>query len=124
VNSGPLHDVTGVELATIGPPSFASMLLGDLGADVIRIERPNAVSQFPGPARQELLHRNKRSVCLDLKEPLGLAAFHHVVGQADILADGFWPGVAERMGVGPEDCAAHKGFHGSSRSRLRTGGPA
>jgi crotonobetainyl-CoA:carnitine CoA-transferase CaiB-like acyl-CoA transferase len=44
-------------------------------------------------------------------EPLGLAAFHHVVGQADILVDGFLPGVAERMGVGPEDCAAQKGFH-------------
>ncbi|RYE44073.1 MAG: CoA transferase [Hyphomicrobiales bacterium] len=106
MTTGPLSGVRVTELATIGPPSFAGMMLADLGADVVRVDRVGARSSFPGPARRELLHRGKRAVSLDLKNPLGREAFLAQVGRSDILIEGFAPGTAERLGVGPEDCTA------------------
>ncbi|MFC0599278.1 CaiB/BaiF CoA transferase family protein [Streptomyces palmae] len=100
---GPLTGVRVVELAGIGPGPFAAMLLGDLGADVVRIDRPGGGGLRVDPA-SDVTNRNKRSVLLDLKSPEGPAAVLDLVARADILIEGYRPGVAERLGVGPEEC--------------------
>ncbi|TKG65765.1 CaiB/BaiF CoA transferase family protein [Prauserella endophytica] len=100
---GPLGGRTVVELAGIGPAPFAGMMLGDLGAEVIRIERPTASGGAPPPRAADILNRGKKSVVLDLKKPAGVDAVHAIVERADVLIEGFRPGVAERLGVGPGD---------------------
>lgn len=95
--TGPLAGIRVVELAGIGPAPFAAMLLADLGADVVRVERPGAV-------HNDVFHRGKRLVSVDLKHERGPAAVLALVGQADVLIEGFRPGVAERLGVGPDPC--------------------
>ncbi|NLU72983.1 CoA transferase [Streptomyces sp. HNM0575] len=92
-----------VELAGIGPGPFAGMLLGDLGADVVRVDRPGGAVLGIDPAG-DITNRNKRSVTLDLKDPAGLATVLDLVERADVLIEGNRPGVAERLGVGPEAC--------------------
>jgi alpha-methylacyl-CoA racemase len=99
--AGPLEGLRVVELAGIGPGPHAAMILGDLGADVVRIERP---SKSPHPARDAML-RNRRSVTADLKSPEGRDLVLELIGKADVLIEGFRPGVTERLGLGPEDCA-------------------
>ncbi|MFI0896213.1 CaiB/BaiF CoA transferase family protein [Streptomyces sp. NPDC020983] len=94
-----------VELAGIGPGPFAAMLLADLGADVVRVDRPGGPGLGVAPAA-DLTNRNKRSVLLDLKTPEGTAAALDLAGRADILVEGYRPGVAERLGVGPQECLA------------------
>ncbi|MFB7363778.1 CaiB/BaiF CoA transferase family protein [Streptomyces hydrogenans] len=103
--TGPLAGVRVVELAGIGPGPFAAMLLADLGADVVRVDRPGGAGLGVDPAK-DLTNRNKRSVLLDLKAPEGPAAVLDLVERADILVEGYRPGVAERLGVGPERCLA------------------
>jgi alpha-methylacyl-CoA racemase len=93
-----------LELAGLGPAPMACMLLADLGAEVVRVERP-AASGFTEP-RFDLLGRGRRSLGLDLKRAAGCAALLRLVARADVLVEGFRPGVAERLGVGPEACAA------------------
>ncbi|HYJ69498.1 MAG TPA: CaiB/BaiF CoA-transferase family protein [Nocardioidaceae bacterium] len=105
MSSGPLHGVRVVELAGIGPAPFAAMLLADLGADVIRIDRPGGGLQ-PAPPDYNLLARGRPSVAIDLKRPEGVRAVLDLVGAADVLLEGFRPGVAERLGLGPDDCHA------------------
>jgi alpha-methylacyl-CoA racemase len=100
---GPLAGVRVVELAGIGPTPFAAMTLADLGADVVRIDRPGAGPLF-GSAEADLLNRGRRSVAVDLKHPDGVATVLRLVERAEILIEGFRPGVAERLGVGPDDC--------------------
>ncbi|GAA1504932.1 CaiB/BaiF CoA-transferase family protein [Streptomyces synnematoformans] len=102
---GPLHGVRVVELAGIGPGPFAAMLLADLGADVVRVDRPGAPGLGIAPAH-DTTNRNKRSVVLDLKSPAGAAAALDLAGRADVLVEGYRPGVAERLGVGPAECLA------------------
>lgn len=102
--TGPLSGMRVLELGGIGPGPFAAMLLADLGADVVRIDRKEQPTLFPGTPAQNLLHRGKRSVDLDLKTSAGLAAAHDLVAAADALIEGFRPGVAERLGLGPADC--------------------
>ena len=101
-NTGPLAGVKVIELGGIGPGPHAAMVLADLGADVVRVRRPGGL-QIPAEDL-DLLHRGKRIVDLDGKsEPgklLGLAA------KADVLLDGFRPGTCERLGIGPDECAA------------------
>ncbi|QKW11275.1 CoA transferase [Streptomyces sp. NA04227] len=93
-----------VELAGIGPGPFAAMLLADLGADVVRVERPRGgIGIDP---KFDVTNRNKRSVALDLKAADGPATVLDLVQRADILIEGYRPGVAERLGVGPEECLA------------------
>ena len=104
--AGPLSGTRIVELAGIGPAPFAGMLLADLGADVVRVDRPDGRDPFPVDPRHDLLGRGKRSVLVDLKSPDGSAAVRALAGRADILIEGFRPGVAERLGVGPADCHA------------------
>ncbi|MEU5125260.1 CaiB/BaiF CoA transferase family protein [Streptomyces mobaraensis] len=102
---GPLAGVRVVELAGIGPGPFAGMLLGDLGADVVRVDRPGGPGLGIDP-RRDVTHRNKRSVCVDLKTDGGAEAVLGLVERADVLLEGYRPGVAERLGVGPGPCLA------------------
>ncbi|MGX4688568.1 CaiB/BaiF CoA transferase family protein [Streptomyces sp. JNUCC 63] len=102
---GPLTGVRVVELAGIGPGPFAAMLLADLGADVVRVDRPGGAALGIDPAC-DLTNRNKRSVVVDLKSPDGPARVLGLAERADILIEGYRPGVAERLGVGPEACHA------------------
>ncbi|MEU9559784.1 CaiB/BaiF CoA transferase family protein [Streptomyces fumanus] len=102
---GPLTGVRVVELAGIGPGPFAAMLLADLGADVVRVDRPGGPGLGIDPAH-DLTNRNKRSVLVDLKHPEGPARVLDLAARADILIEGYRPGVAERLGVGPGPCRA------------------
>ncbi|MGW5019200.1 CaiB/BaiF CoA transferase family protein [Streptomyces cacaoi] len=103
--AGPLAGVRVVELAGIGPGPFAAMTLADLGADVVRVDRPGG-GGLAIPHRHDVTNRNKRSVLLDLKQPAGVEAVLALAERADILVEGFRPGVAERLGVGPDACLA------------------
>ncbi|NBM17960.1 CaiB/BaiF CoA-transferase family protein [Streptomyces sp. GC420] len=105
--SGPLAGVRVVELAGIGPGPFAAMLLADLGADVVRVDRPGGAGLAIDPA-YDVTNRNKRSVLVDLKaeDGRGAAAVLALAERADILIEGYRPQVAERLGVGPGDCLA------------------
>jgi alpha-methylacyl-CoA racemase len=101
--TGPLRGVKVVELAGIGPGPHACMILADLGADVIRIDRPGGQGTG-GP--HDLLNRGRPSVALDLKHPDAVAAVLDLVESADVLVEGLRPGTTERLGVGPDDCLA------------------
>ncbi|MGH3498719.1 MAG: CaiB/BaiF CoA transferase family protein [Nocardioidaceae bacterium] len=102
---GPLAGVRVVELAGIGPAPFAGMLLADLGADVIRVDRPGG-GLPSGPPELDLLRRGRPSVEVDLKTPAGVDAVLELVDRADAFIEGFRPGVAERLGLGPVPCLA------------------
>jgi alpha-methylacyl-CoA racemase len=99
---GPLAGVRVVELAGIGPGPFCAMLLADLGADVLRVDRPAASR----PGWPTVLARGRRSVAVDLKHPDGAGVVLDLVAAADALVEGFRPGVAERLGIGPDACLA------------------
>ncbi|MER5437083.1 CaiB/BaiF CoA-transferase family protein [Streptomyces sp. NPDC002790] len=101
--AGPLSGIRVVELGGIGPGPFAGMLLADQGADVIRVDRP---AEAGAASKHPILHRGRRSVALDLKDPAGVEAVLAVVDTADAVIEGFRPGVAERLGVGPDACLA------------------
>jgi alpha-methylacyl-CoA racemase len=101
---GPLQGVKVVEMAGIGPISFAGMLLADLGAEVTRIERP-ASGGFAWGA-SPVLDRGRRARQVDLKSAAGLAEVLDLVGDSEVLIEGFRPGVMERLGLGPEECLA------------------
>ena len=103
--TGPLAGVRVLELAGIGPGPFAAMLLADLGADVVRVDRPGGAGLGIDP-RYDITNRNKRSVLVDLKAADGPATVLDLAERADILVEGFRPGVAERLGVGPDACLA------------------
>ncbi|WP_406412642.1 CaiB/BaiF CoA transferase family protein [Streptomyces sp. NBC_01614] len=102
---GPLTGVRVVELAGIGPGPFAAMLLADLGADVVRVDRPGGTGLAIN-TEYDITNRNKRSVIVDLKSADGAARVLDLAARADILIEGNRPGVAERLGVGPEACHA------------------
>ncbi len=107
---GPLHGIRIIELAALGPAPMGTMILADLGAEVVRIERklaPGAksASELFDPAI-DILNRNRRVVTLDLKKPEGLAAARQLIATADGLIEGYRPGVMERLGLGPDDCLA------------------
>jgi alpha-methylacyl-CoA racemase len=104
--TGPLAGMRVVELGGIGPGPFCAMLLADLGADVIRVDRTTG-STLVGPNsdfRKELLHRGRRSIAVDLKNPSGPEVVLTLVERADALIEGFRPGVTERLGLGPDAC--------------------
>jgi alpha-methylacyl-CoA racemase len=98
---GPLAGVRVLELAGIGPGPFCAMMLADQGATVLRIDRPGAGGSRP---ERELLNRGRRSAVLDLKHPRAVDALLRLIDPADVLLEGFRPGVTERMGVGPDVC--------------------
>jgi alpha-methylacyl-CoA racemase len=105
--TGPLSGIRVVELAGLGPGPFAAMLLADLGADVIRVDRtvPGGLHLGSGP-RLDVVNRGKRSLAVDLKSPAARELVLDLVASSDVLLEGFRPGVAERLGLGPDDCAA------------------
>ena len=103
--SGPLAGVRVVEFAGIGPGPFAGMLLGDLGADVVRVDRPGGTALGVDPA-YDVTNRNKRSVLVDLKSPAGPGLVLGLAARADVLIECWRPGVAERLGIGPHECLA------------------
>lgn len=104
---GPLQGITVLELAGIGPGPFCAMLLADMGADVIRIDRSGAVmGGDPESPPADVLNRGRRSIGVDLKSPEGVETVLTLVEKADVIMEGFRPGVAERLGVGPDDCKA------------------
>ena len=105
--NGPLNGFRVLELPAIGPVPFAGALLADLGADVVRIDRVTTLRTSPDvPPRFDFYNRNKRSVALNLKQPDAVQTALEMVGKADALLEGFRPGVAERLGLGPEPCHA------------------
>jgi len=105
--TGPLDGFRVVEMGGIGPAPFAGALLGDLGADVLRIDRIARPGVEPDlPPRFDFYNRNKRSVALDLKQPQAVVTVLSLVANADALIEGFRPTVMERLGLGPEACLA------------------
>jgi alpha-methylacyl-CoA racemase len=103
--AGPLSGYRIIEIAGIGPGPFAAMMLADMGAEVVRIERAQAVrGPAPDGAHFDVLLRGRRNVAIDLKQPDGVATLLELVGSADALIEGFRPGVMERLGVGPDVC--------------------
>lgn len=104
---GPLAGMKIIELAGIGPGPLAGMLLADMGAEVLRIERPGDTDLgVKRERRHDLMLRNRKSITLDLKDPRAVATVLDLVESADALIEGFRPGVTERMGLGPDDCLA------------------
>ena len=107
---GPLHGVKVIEFAALGPCPMAAMILADLGAEVVRIERKPAPGAKPASdlfdPKIDILNRSRRVLTLDLKKPEGLAAARELVSKADILVEGYRPGVMERIGLGPDACLA------------------
>ena len=101
--TGPLHDIRIVEFAGLGPGPFAAMLLGDLGAEIVRIEkRPSERSkraQSPHPVL-----RGRRSICIDLTKSEGVAAALRLIERADAVIEGYRPGKMEKLGLGPAQC--------------------
>jgi alpha-methylacyl-CoA racemase len=100
---GPLKGLKVLEMAGLGPGPFCSMMLGDMGADVIRIDRPNP-SPMEGDASSDINRRSRRSVTLNLKTDAGCEAMLKLIGEADALIEGYRPGVMERLGLGPDVC--------------------
>ena len=103
--AGPLETVRVVELASLGPVPFCAQLLGDLGAEVIRVDRPRPAT-LPGLDPYLITSRNKRTIEADLKRPEGFEAVVELLDGADVLLEGFRPGVAERLGLSPGVCLA------------------
>jgi alpha-methylacyl-CoA racemase len=101
---GPLNGFKIIELAGIGPGPFCGMMLADMGAEVIRVERIAAAQATEAP--KDVLTRNRRSIAVDLKNPEGVETVLRLVEGADGLIEGFRPGVTERLGLGPEQCQA------------------
>jgi alpha-methylacyl-CoA racemase len=110
--SGPLSHLTVIELAGIGPGPFACMMLADLGATVIRIDRPPVPSS--GNPLEDLMRndsivdRGRQSIAINMKDPRGVEAVLRLVERADVLVEGFRPGVAEKLGLGPAQCLQRK----------------
>ncbi|HSP05056.1 MAG TPA: CaiB/BaiF CoA-transferase family protein, partial [Acidimicrobiales bacterium] len=104
---GPLQGTTVLEIAGIGPGPFCAMLLADMGADVIRVDRAGQVmGGDPESPPADVLNRGRRSIGVDLKSSEGVETVLALVEQADVIMEGFRPGVAERLGIGPEECRA------------------
>jgi alpha-methylacyl-CoA racemase len=101
--TGPLRGVRVVEIAGIGPGPHAATLLADLGADVVRVERPGGATS-PGTRETDLLTRGRPSVALDLKRPAAVDTVLALVADADVLVEGLRPGAVERLGLGPDEC--------------------
>ncbi|MCQ4208077.1 CaiB/BaiF CoA transferase family protein [Streptomyces longispororuber] len=103
MNAGPLAGVRVVELGGLGPGPFCGMLLADLGAEVIRVDRPGEAGQA---TRHPVIHRGRTSIAVDLKHPEGADAVRKLIAGADAVIEGFRPGAVERLGIGPDVCLA------------------
>ncbi|MCU1670080.1 MAG: L-carnitine dehydratase/bile acid-inducible protein [Blastococcus sp.] len=103
--SGPLTGIRIVELSGLGPGPYAGMLLAELGADVLRVDRPGGGSLVVRP-ENDVLNRSRPCAAVDLKSPGGRAVLLRLVESADVLIEGLRPGVTERLGIGPDECLA------------------
>jgi alpha-methylacyl-CoA racemase len=103
---GPLAGHRIIELAGIGPGPFAAMLLSDMGAEVVRVDRAQSAIGVPKGVNKEVIYRGRRSLAVDLKTPEGVETVLRMVEQADALLEGFRPGVTDRLGLGPDACMA------------------
>jgi alpha-methylacyl-CoA racemase len=111
---GPLAGVRVIELAGMGPGPFAAMMLADMGADVIRVDRFAGAAELPDTERRVrgqdpsryVMHRGRRSIAVDLKHPRAGELILRLAGNAQVLIEGFRPGVAERLGLSPDVCLA------------------
>ena len=99
---GPLEGVRVVELQGIGPGPFCGMMLADMGAEIIRIDRSSAAGQEAN--KTDFLARGRKSIAVDLKNPEGVETVLRLIESADVLIEGFRPGVTERLGLGPDVC--------------------
>ena len=106
--AGPLDGLKVLEMAGLGPAPFCAMMLADMGADVVRIERPGTASVTGTTGAYDVLSRNRRILKLNLKEGAALDSVLALVERADILIEGFRPGVMERLGLGPELCLSRR----------------
>jgi alpha-methylacyl-CoA racemase len=106
--AGPLEGYRIIELAGIGPGPFAAMMLSDMGAEVLRVDRAQSVRDGAPPPLADVVDRGRRSCAIDLKNPEGRNALLRLVEQADALIEGFRPGVTERLGIGPDECLARQ----------------
>jgi alpha-methylacyl-CoA racemase len=107
VTSGPLAGVRVVELASIGPIPFCGLVLSDMGAEVVRVDKlADAATADPSHAPGNVLDRGRRSIAVDIKSPEGLDLVSALTDRADVLIEGYRPGVAERLGIGPSECRA------------------
>jgi len=105
--AGPLSGYRIIEMAGIGPGPFAAMLLADMGAEVIRVDRAQSVfGPAPATPNGDVMLRGRRNIAIDLKHPEGVAVLLDLVEHADAIIEGFRPGVMERLGIGPEACMA------------------
>jgi alpha-methylacyl-CoA racemase len=107
--AGPLAGLRVIEMVGLGPCPFAAMMLADMGAEVIRIDRKSAAGAGPFPmlgTKFDVMARNRRALALDLKQPGARELVLQLVDKADVLLEGFRPGVMERLGLGPEECSA------------------
>lgn len=102
---GPLSGIKIIEIASIGPGPFCGMMLSDMGAEVIRVDRVTQQAGLTIP--KDVLARGRRSIAVDLKKPEGVKVILRLCEKADALFEGFRPGVTERLGIGPEECMAH-----------------
>lgn len=105
---GALAGIKVIELGSLGPGPFCAMMLADHGADVLRVERPGGTTASPIAksdrfAAWDVMSRGRRSVGIDLKHPQGRDLIKRLAADADVLIEGFRPGVAERLGLGPDD---------------------
>lgn len=105
MTTGPLHGIRVVEIASAAPAPFACMVLGDLGAEVVRVDRPRKQLTASEPSTDPL-ERGRHTITVDLKAPHGARLVRKLAERADVLVEGFRPGVAERLGIGPDDCRA------------------
>lgn len=97
---GPLHGIKVIEMVGIGPGPFCAMMLADMGADVVRIDKKGAKA----PSKFDVLARGRRTIALDLKDPKAQAVAQALIARADALVEGFRPGVMERLNLGPDEC--------------------
>ncbi|MDQ1752334.1 MAG: alpha-methylacyl-CoA racemase, partial [Pseudonocardiales bacterium] len=104
--AGPLTGLRVLELAGIGPVPFAGMLLADLGAEVIRVDRTRDVGPHPAGPHPDVVGRGRRSIAVDLKTDTGRQVVLDLVARSDVLIEGFRPGVTERLGLGPDEAFA------------------
>ncbi|MEI7569951.1 MAG: CaiB/BaiF CoA-transferase family protein, partial [Alcaligenaceae bacterium] len=106
--AGPLQGFKVIEMAGLGPAPFAGMLMADLGAEVICIDRIAPPEHDLHSIHSKVLRRNKQSIALNLKQPLAIDAVLRLVESADVLIEGFRPGVMEKLGLSPEICLARQ----------------
>jgi alpha-methylacyl-CoA racemase len=105
--AGPLEGFRIIEFAGLGPGPFCAMMLADMGADIIRLDRKGGTgTDIAGPPGADIMQRGRRSVVIDLKDPRAIETVFHLIEKADALIEGYRPGVMEKFGLGPQDCLA------------------